>query len=570
MEYMRRRQQTSMPLYMFVNHRINISQQLFDVSDENKKYMRTSIDQLVELNLELETATIELQEYVNTWNPSALKIQGLPSSKNHNNQNYNYWIQSIRPDYTVDIDDDTQHRLVKKWVEQYSNILIKIDKLHHRIASKTANVKKSYEIQKKIIEPVRNSHYAIGEINLDQINGSITSSQFEIIKTQMQSLSHNSIHSAILLLMTSDDIIRVFSSPRLNLQSFVKQVRLCIEQKEPFGNIASDTIIYNKQIIYDCINEVKEKHRIYDTDIGVIMSANQDLNIRSFDKMIAEFEQLSKDINLEEKRFGNVRQKQYAKLEETSEVLPSRSRRTFYEFSPRRSRHTFYEFSPDIKEDIDNEILTGIIVMTAECISSLETIGAISGVVKAQLHSVFEHSLSILDSFCSNVGRVCSSYVTSAKDIIASLATPIADNGGGGGGGADDHIFTPIVRRARPIKTGIVEKNPGARSYKGISVPSPSIYMPPPPPPPPPVRPNYDFHTPVLEPRGSLALENMRRAREAKMREAEEEQLRREAEEAKKFVWPKEKLDDYNGGKTCRHYKSQKLISRRKKYSRRK
>jgi len=142
------------PLHLseIVKYRLNISQQLIDASSENKKYMKTSIDQLSSMSLELSVASQKIQEHIINWSYY---------------RDYKYWISYIKPDYTVDIRDNPS---VKKWVVKYSNLQKEFDKLRYKIAIKKNSINKSYEIQKKLIEPVRNNTME-GEpegLNLDQ------------------------------------------------------------------------------------------------------------------------------------------------------------------------------------------------------------------------------------------------------------------------------------------------------------------------------------------------------------------------------------------------------------------
>jgi len=595
------------PLHLseIVKYRLNISQQLLDASSENKKYMKTSIDQLSSMSLELSVASQKIQEHIINWSYY---------------RDYKYWISYIKPDYTVDIRDNPS---VKKWVVKYSNLQKEFDKLRYKIAIKKNSINKSYEIQKKLIEPVRNNTME-GEpegLNLDQINGTITPTQFEIIKEQMMSISRNSVNSAILLSMSSDDIIRIFLSPTLTLPSFIEQVRKCVYDKNPFGNIASNTSINDPETVNGCILEIKAKHNIYTTTIATIMSENQTININEFDKLIIEFTKIITAIendfgttNLDElfgekDMFGKESITSKTKMgiisnevsKERNNIL-EKNRESVFEANKRaeettpiptstptnkekpirhKHKHAFYEFSPDESGDIDNEILTGIIILISNYVLAFENMYSLSDAAKTRLYSVFIYTRSILDGFCDRVGSslnniktVCSAHINSAKEIVSNVLSEMFSA-----------LSTPLqtpptqtipIMQGRPIKKAIIEKNPNAQ--RRFSLPTRVDNS---------SAPggggggggaaaeNTTYTVPEEDPEETRKIEEIKKIIKQKIIDREKE--RREKKRLQDIIdldrkeMEKEINREYGGkNKTYRNKKFKKLMSHRKNYSRRK
>lgn len=605
MEYVWKPRKT-VEISSLVRHRANVSNDLYVAKEENEKYMRTSIDEIESLSLELINALAKLQEHIQTWEKSDVR----PTKNSADIYFYTYWIQTIGADYTVDIEGNPK---IKSWVEKYAKLQINIDKLRYRIYVKTNAVKKSYKIQQKFIKPII-SVCEPDEVFLEPIGGTITPKQFDALKAEMQTISRNHIQSAILLLMSSNDIVRIFLKKRLSLIDFVHEVKTCIEKEEPFGNIASSDSIYDRDVIVKCINTIKRKHRINQTASNPSIRINQQENMKNVDAMFAEFNTLINQPHLlmhesghlfGEGIFGRERLAYITdavKTEKQPETIipvlaeisdaqanakPYAKGHSRYSFprqeSKGHSRYTFYEFAPDTTEDADNEFLTGIIVLTANAALSLSQAGSFipeGHQVKQQLYDGFNYARDTLSSLCSSVGNTCGSYITSVSNVMtrlfssatAAAATsrymseqPFAASDGGGAAAPMDMSQPPHSGTAaesdsragigfRRRKMNIEGKINARRSYELPQMPMP---MP---------REEIDVRPeqiiiPRRQPNIGEKTENTRMEDLARAIQIDRELQSRRGKTYPK-VWNKEKLD---GGKSTR-----KLISKNRKYSRRK
>jgi hypothetical protein len=608
MEYVWKPRKT-VEISSLVRHRANVSNDLYVAKEENEKYMRTCIDEIESLSLELINALAKLQEHIQTWEKSDVR----PTKISADIYFYTYWIQTIGADYTVDIDGNPK---IKKWVEKYAKLQMIIDKLRYRIHTKSNIVKKSYKIQHKFIKPII-SVCEPDEIFLEPISGTITTKQFAALKAEMQTISRNHIQSAILLLMSSNDIVRIFLKKGLTLIDFVDEVKTCIEREEPFGNIASSDSINNRNVIEECINTIKRKYRINETTSNPSIRINQQENMENVDAMFAEFNTLINQPHLlmhesghlfGEGIFGRERLAYIADAVKTEKqpetIIPvlaeisnaqananpyanGHSRYSFHEQEKKgHSRYSFYEFAPDVTDDNDNEFLTGIIVLTANASLSLSQAGFFipeGQHVKQQLYDGFIYARDTLSSLCSSVGNTCGSYITSVSNVMMKLFSSVPE---GGGAAAPIDVSQPphsgaaaaadpragIGFRAR--KMNIEGKINARRSYER-AIPSASTntfqnMMPS-------SRTSASASTSTLEEidtrpepiisapiRQPNIAENTEKTRMEDLARAMQIDRELQSRRGKTYptVWKKEKLD---GGKSTR-----KLISKNRKYSRRK
>ena len=487
MEYVWKPRKT-VELSSLVRCRANVSNDLYVAKEENEKYMRTSIDEIERLNSLLIGALKKLETYRLTWqtpNPMFTK----------NNAMYTRWIQSIKSNYTVDINDIDDYK-IKLWVKEYAKLQMNIDKLFYRIYVKINSVNKSYEIQERFIKPII-SVCEPDEIFLEPIRGTITPTQFTDLKAEMQTISRNHIESAILLLMSSNDIVRIFLKKKLTLIDFVDEVKTCIEGEEPFGNIASSDLIYDRDVIVKCINTIKKKHRINETTSNPSIRINQQENMENVDAMFDEFNiiisqpHIKDFLNLEygflsgkgkfnEERLAYIAdkvaedmKKENMKKEKQETIIPvlaeiSDAQANAKPYEKGHSRYSFYEFAPDVTDDNDNEFLTGIIVITANAALSLSQAQT---QVKQQLYDGFNYARDTLFRLCSSVGNTCGSYITSVSNVMSRLFSsaataattatataatsrymseqPFAASDGGGAAAPTDENQSPPIRDSR-------------------------------------------------------------------------------------------------------------------------
>jgi hypothetical protein len=603
MEYDKRPRKT-VEISSLVRYRANVSNDLYVAKEENEKYMRTCIDEIESLSLELINALAKLQEHIQTWEKSDVR----PTKNSIDIYFYTYWIQTIGSDYTVDIDGNPK---IKKWVDKYAKLQMNIDKLRYRIHTKSNIVKKSYKIQHKFIKPII-SVCEPDEIFLEPISGTITTKQFAALKAEMQTISRNHIQSAILLLMSSNDIVRIFLKKGLTLIDFVDEVKTCIEREKPFGNIASSDLIYDRDVIEECIDKIKRKYRINQTASNPSIRINQQENMENVDAMFAEFNTLINQPHLLMHESGHlfgegkrgIERLAYianaVKTENQPEtIIPvlaeisdaqanakpyvkGHSRYSFHEKEKKgHSRYSFYEFAPDETEDADNEFLTGIIVLTANAALSLSQARSFISEgtqVKQQLYDGFIYARDTLSSLCSSVGNTCGSYITSVSNVMMKLFSsnaaaapmdvsqpPHSGAAPEGGGAAAPTDVSQMPHRAgvgfRRRKMNIEGKINARRSYElppmprqmpmPMQMPREEID----------VRPEQNISAPIRQPNIAENTENTRMEDLARAMQIDRELQSRRGKTYPK-VWNKEKLD---GGKSTR-----KLISKNRKYSRRK
>jgi hypothetical protein len=514
------------PLSAHVKQRLYFTEQDFKINSQSETLMRDKIEQIKELHYSLESAEQKIRDHINTWdilkNTDLIIKRAIAIARpkqSQQTQDYKWWIQG-------DLTRDTGSKKLNTWVEKYSNLQTEIDKLRLRISIKIQSVNDIYNFQMKFVQPVFKS-FDLGEINTDTLSGGITHDLFkESLKLKIQKLSTDHINNAIILLMDSDDINKLCLSKKLYL--FISNVKRCIEQEEPFGNIASDNSINNKELISKCIEHVKMQMTIDETTSSESMALNRAINMDPFAQLYMELVSLISVIDPDKTKFihptsfserirdlvaneniknfnDNMDFNRKKKVREYAAAIapgggggggaPSTPRYSFIKFKP-ASKKLDYD---DSKDDI---ILTETIERTAE----LHEIAKNSLSYNATLaQSAFSYAYQLLGSLCANVQRQCpaviemvsqkvSQILRSLPSFAGNVASSIqqgaawgfgsSSNLGGGGGGAPviqpAHVIQPapfvppitdsragIGFSKRGINPKMIENNPSANPKGG-------------------------------------------------------------------------------------------------------
>ena len=329
------------------------------------------------------------------------------------------------------------------------------DKLLYRIVQKINIAQKVLGFQ---IESVYKTYSAVepGEMDLSTLSGTITHEEFDQLSQLISQLALDYTNAAILLLMPSSDIIRIFVNPRLNLSTFLESVKRCLEQTATFQAIASNNQIYNRDAILHCISQFKDDLEITDETSRDIMAANQRSNMSDVSMLSRDLDILVREIlptlGTYENTLvlsqifgvGGVKQAHFERIKRLVEadgraqsnraLMANLGSRTRQESSASasssattisRPRYTFYEFAPVITEIDDNEFLTAMITAFADNILAFEratdNLVSLSIQAKQKISQALTYAQGILGTMCSAVREMCAPYVMAAIQKVSEV-----------------------------------------------------------------------------------------------------------------------------------------------------
>jgi hypothetical protein len=349
-----------------------------------------------------------------------------------------------------------QIRMMSDELKQRESNKDERDKLLYRIVQK---INYAQQVQNFQISCVYKTYSAVepGEMDLSTLSGTITHEEFDQLSQLISQLALDYTNAAILLLMPSSDIIRIFVNPRLNLSTFLESVKRCLEQTATFQAIASNNQIYGRDAILHCISRVKSELGITDETSRDIMAANQRENITDVSMLSRDLDNLVREIlptlGTYENTIvlsqifgvGGVPQARfiYIKGLVEKEALRNSNRALMANLGSRsrqessasasssattisRPRHTFYEFAHVTTENEDNQFLTAMITAFADNILEFEratdNLFSLSIQAKQKISQALTYAQDILGTMCSAVREMCAPYVTAAMQKISEVA----------------------------------------------------------------------------------------------------------------------------------------------------